>query len=67
MGASERNFKKKPTSHPTLVQTLHPYSTPQLRKHINVDMIKEDHLGSYLNQETESQYIHRALDNYAIY
>ena len=30
-------------------------------------MIKENHLGSYLNQETESQYIHRALDNHAIH
>ena len=30
-------------------------------------MIKEDHLGSYLNQETESQYICRALDNCAIH
>ena len=30
-------------------------------------MIKEDHLGSYLNQETESQYIHWALDNHAIH
>ena len=30
-------------------------------------MVKEDHLGSYLNQETESQYIHRALDNCAIH
>ena len=30
-------------------------------------MFKEDHLGSYLNQETESQYVHHALDNHAIY
>ena len=30
-------------------------------------MIKKDHLGSYLNQETESQYIHQALDNCAIH
>ena len=30
-------------------------------------MVKEDHLGSYLNQETESQYINQALDNCAIY
>ena len=28
--------------------------TPRLSKHINVDMIKEDHLSLYLNQETES-------------
>ena len=41
--------------------------TPWLPKHINVDMIKEDHLGSYLNQETKSQYIHWALDNHAIH
>ena len=30
-------------------------------------MIKEDHLGSYLNQETESQYIHCTLDNHTIH
>ena len=30
-------------------------------------MIKEDYLGFYLNQETESQYICRALDNCAIH
>ena len=30
-------------------------------------MIKEDHLSSYLNQETESQYIRRALNNCAIH
>ena len=30
-------------------------------------MIKEDHLGSYLYQETESQYIRRALNNHAIH
>ena len=41
--------------------------TSRLPKHINVDMIKEDHLGSYLNQETESQYICQALDNCAIH
>ena len=29
----------------------------QLPKHICIDIVKEDHLGSYLNQETESQYI----------
>ena len=32
-------------------------STSQLPKHINIDMVKEDHLGSNLNQETKSQYI----------
>ena len=36
---------------------FHYRPTSQLTKHINVDMIKENHLGSYLNQETESQYI----------
>ena len=30
---------------------------PRLPKHISVDMVKENHLSSYLNQETESQYI----------
>ena len=30
-------------------------------------MIREDHLGSYLNQETKSQYICQALDNHAIH
>ena len=35
----------------------HYQPTPRLPKHINVDMVKEDHLGTYLNQETESQYI----------
>ena len=30
-------------------------------------MAKEDHLGTYLNQETESQYICRALDNRTIH
>ena len=42
-------------------------STPRLPKQVNVDMIKEDNLGSYLNQETESQYICWALDNCAIH
>ena len=45
----------------------HYWPTPRLPKHINVDMIKEDHLSSYLNQETESQYICQALDNCAIH
>ena len=45
----------------------HYWPTPWLPKHINVDMVKEDHLGSYLNQETEFQYIRRALDNCAIH
>ena len=40
---------------------------PQLSNHVHVDMVKEDHLRSYLNQETESQYICHALDNCAIY
>ena len=43
------------------------WPTPWLSKHVNVDMIKEDYLGFYLNQETESQYICRALDNCAIH
>ena len=30
-------------------------------------MIKKDHLGSYLNQETKFQYICQALDNHAIH
>ena len=41
--------------------------TPWLSKHVNMDMVKEDHLGSYLNQETESQYICHALDNPVIH
>ena len=41
--------------------------TLQLPKHINVDLIKEDHLRSYLNQETKSQYICQALNNRAIH
>ena len=45
----------------------HYQPTPRLPKHINVDMVREDHLGVYLNQETESQYIRRALDNRAIH
>ena len=45
----------------------HYQPTPRLPKHINVNMIKEDHLGSYLNQETESQYIRWAFDNCAIH
>ena len=36
-------------------------STLQLPRHVHVDMIKEDHLSSYLNQETKSQYICHAL------
>ena len=52
--------------HHTADTTQH-QSHYQLPKHINVDMIKEDHLGAYLNQETESQYIRRALDNHAIH
>ena len=40
---------------------------PQLPKHVNVDMIKEDHLSSYLNQKTKSQYISWVLDNCAIH
>ena len=56
--------------HHTMDMTWHQshyWVTPQLSKHINIDMIKEDHLGLYLNQETESQYIRRALDNHAIH
>ena len=45
----------------------HYWPTPRLSKHINVDMIKKDHLSSYLNQETESKYIHRVLNNRAIH
>ena len=45
----------------------HYQPTPRLPKHINVDMVKEDHLGAYLNWETESQYIHQALDNHTIH
>ena len=41
--------------------------TPQLPKHVHIDMVKEDHLGSYLKQGTESQYICYALDNCAIH
>ena len=40
---------------------------PRLPKHVNVDMVKEDHLRSYLNQETEFQYICQALNNCAIH
>ena len=40
---------------------------PRLSNYVHVDMVKENHLGSYLNQETESQYIHHALNNCAIH
>ena len=40
---------------------------PRLPKHVNVDMAKEDHLGTYLDQETESQYIRQALNNRTIH
>ena len=41
--------------------------TPWLPKHISMDMVKEDHLGSYLKQATKFQYICQALDNHAIH
>ena len=57
-----------PTSHHRYDSTPIPLSTHTLLpKHINMDMIKKDHLGSYLNQETKSQYICWALDNHAIH
>ena len=43
------------------------WPTPQLPNHVHIDMVKEDHLGSYLNQETKSQYIYCALNNHAIH
>ena len=33
----------------TAQHSFHYHSTPQLPKHVNVDMVKEDHLRSYLN------------------
>ena len=56
--------------HHTMDMTRHQshyQPTPQLPKHINMDMIKEDHLSPYLNQETKFQYIRWALDNCAIH
>ena len=41
--------------------------TPWLPNHVHIDMVKEDHLGSYLNQETKSQYICHVLNNCAIH
>ena len=41
--------------------------TPRLPNHVNIDIAKENHLGTYLNQETEFQYVCRALDNRAIH
>ena len=48
-------------------RSSHHKPAPQLSKYVHIDMVKEDHIGSYLNQETKSQYIRRALDNHAIH
>ena len=51
----------------TAQHSSHYWPWPWLSKHIHVDMVKEDHFGFYINQETESQYVHHALDNHTIY
>jgi hypothetical protein len=44
------------------------YKTPaRPPKHVHVDAVTDAHLFSYLDQETESQYIRRAYDNRTIY
>ena len=51
----------------TTWHSSHYWPTPWLPKHVHIDMVKKDHLGSYLNQETKSQYICQVLDNHAIH
>ena len=47
--------------------SFHYWSISWLPEHVNVDMVKEDDLGSSLNQETKFQYICQAFDNCAIH
>ena len=51
----------------TTWNSFHYQPTSQLPKHIHIDMVKEDHLGSHLNQEMESQYVCHTLDNHTIH
>ena len=54
-------------SNTTQYNSSYPRKTPQLPQHINVHIIHDAHLYNYLHEETKSQYLWWALDNWTIH